>query len=102
MQISVLGTFQPKGGMYSVILGMKTLAESMGVTIKTDQNVGEIVVEKNKVKGIVSNGTFHATDTLLSGADYHHTERYCQKTTDNTLRPIGKKEPLLPPLYCFT
>ena len=74
-----LGTFQPKGGMYSVILGMKTLAESMGVTIKTDQNVEEIVVEKNKVKGIVSNGTFHATDTLLSGADYHHTETLLPK-----------------------
>ena len=53
-----LGTFQPKGGMYSVILGMKTLAESMGVVIKTDQNVEEIVVEKNNVKGIVSNVHF--------------------------------------------
>jgi len=74
-----LGTFQPKGGMYSVILGMKTLAESMGVIIKTDQNVEEIVVEKDKVKGIVSNGTFHATDTLLSGADYHHTETLLPK-----------------------
>jgi phytoene desaturase len=49
------------------------------VIIKTDQNVEEIVVEKGKVKGIVSNGTFHATDTLLSGADYPHTETLLPK-----------------------
>ncbi len=69
-----LGTFQPQGGMYSVILGMKKLAERLGVTINTGQNVQEIVVENKKVKGIVSNGSFHTADMLLSGADYHHTE----------------------------
>jgi phytoene desaturase len=78
-----LGTFQPVGGMYSVISGMKTLAESLGVTIKTNQNVAEIIVENNRAKGIISNDIFYATEVLLSGADYHHTE---------TLLPIKHRQ----------
>jgi len=69
-----LGTFHPKNGMYSVIEGMKTLAEELGVTIKTDQNIDKIVVENKKASAIVVNGNKISTDIVLSGADYHHTE----------------------------
>lgn len=69
-----LGTFHPKKGMYSVIDGMKRLAESLGVTIKTNQNVENISVEKGKATGIISNGEKINADVVLSGADYHHTE----------------------------
>lgn len=69
-----LGTFHPKDGMYSVILGMKTLAESLGVTIKTGQNVQKITVEGSKATGIVIDSEEIASDLVLSGADYHHTE----------------------------
>ena len=37
-----LGTWHPKGGMYEVILGMKKLAEELGVVIKTNAPVTEI------------------------------------------------------------
>jgi len=69
-----LGTFHPKDGMYSVILGMKALAESLGVTIKTNQNVEKIVVEHKRATAIVVNSEEIKTDIVLSGADYHHTE----------------------------
>lgn len=69
-----LGTFHPKNGMYSVIEGIKNLAEELGVTIKTDQNVEKIFVEKGKASALTVNGKKINADIILSGADYHHTE----------------------------
>ncbi|MBE16763.1 MAG: oleate hydratase [Dokdonia sp.] len=69
-----IGTFHPKNGMYSVIEAMATLAESLGVTIHTEQNVTEISTQNNTVTGVVSNDAFAKADIVLSGADYHHTE----------------------------
>jgi len=69
-----LGTWHPKGGMYQVIQGMVELAESLGVKIETNQNVEKINVENGVVKSVVSNGITLASDIVLSGADYHHTE----------------------------
>jgi len=69
-----LGTWHPKGGMYEVVKAMESLALSLGVDIRTNQNVTEIVVENNKAKGVFVGNDFLETDILLSGADYHHTE----------------------------
>ena len=69
-----LGTWHPKGGMYQVVLGMKTLAESLGVKINTNANVEEILVQNNSATGLIVNGDTIPADIVLSGADYHHTE----------------------------
>ncbi|KAA3620686.1 MAG: phytoene desaturase [Flavobacterium sp.] len=69
-----LGTFHPKDGMYSVIVGMKDLAESLGVTIHTNTNVEQILLKEKTVVGLKVNGEKILTDIVLSGADYHHTE----------------------------
>ena len=69
-----LGTFHPKKGMYQVILGMKALAEELGVKIKTNASVDKILVEDNKAIGILSNGEKTFCDLVVSGADYHHSE----------------------------
>lgn len=69
-----LGTWQPKGGMHAVIQGMQKLAESLGVTFKLNSNVTKINTENKSVTGITVDGKFKAFDTVLSGADYHHTE----------------------------
>lgn len=74
-----LGTFHPKNGMYSVIDGIKRLAEELGVTIKTNENVEKIIVENGKTSGFISNGEMIDADVVLSGADYHHTETLLEK-----------------------
>ena len=74
-----LGTWHPKKGMYSVIEGMKKLAEEMGVSFETNQNVEKIIVNRNAASGIVSNGEKKYCDILISGADYHHTESLLEK-----------------------
>ena len=74
-----LGTFHPKRGMYQVILAMKALAEEQGVKFNTSSNVESICVDNGKVNGIIVNGKLMKCDLVLSGADYHHTERLLEK-----------------------
>lgn len=69
-----IGTFQPKGGFFSVINGMKELAESLGVTILTNQDVKKIYVNEGKAIGLEVYKKMISADIILSGADYHHTE----------------------------
>lgn len=69
-----LGTWQPKNGMYDVILGMEKLALSLGVKILTSQNVEKITVSHGVANGIISNCKLYPCDIVLSGADYHHSE----------------------------
>ncbi len=70
-----LGTWHPIGGMYKVIEGLVTLAEQLGVEFKTNAVVEKIETDsKQKVTGLIVNKENIATDLVLSGADYHHTE----------------------------
>ena len=69
-----LGTWHPKGGMYEIIKAMKSLAESLGVTINTNCNVEKINVLNGNAVGLEINGNSIESDVVLSGADYHHSE----------------------------
>ena len=69
-----LGTWHPKGGMYEVIKAMRSLAESLGVSINTNANVEKINVNDGKTTGLVVNGEIVESDYVLSGADYSHSE----------------------------
>ncbi len=69
-----LGTWHPKGGMYKIIEGMKSLAEELGVSIHTGHAVEKILVENGHATGINVNNTSIRADFILSGADYHHSE----------------------------
>jgi len=83
-----LGTWHPKGGMYKVVEGMVSLAKSLGVEFVTNAAVDKIVTDSNNaVKALQVNGEEIATDLLLSGADYHHTEQLL----DNNLRQYSEK-----------
>jgi phytoene desaturase len=74
-----LGTFHPKNGMYSVIEGMKNLAESLGVQFKANQNVEKINVVNGRATSLIINSEEIKADIILSGADYHHTETLLDK-----------------------
>jgi phytoene desaturase len=70
-----LGTWYPQGGMYKIIEGMVTLAESQGVSFNFDSNVEQIVVAHGKAKALIVNGTRQEYDYIIAGADYHHVEQ---------------------------
>ncbi len=69
-----LGTWHPRGGMYKIIEGMRSLAEELGVKIHTGQTVSKILVKDGKATGIEAGGKTIEADFVLSGADYHHSE----------------------------
>jgi phytoene desaturase len=74
-----LGTFHPKKGMFQVILAIESLAKQLGVTIKTESPIDNIIVDNGEAKGVISNGITYNSDIVLSGADYHHTETLIEK-----------------------
>ncbi|MGB5385269.1 MAG: phytoene desaturase family protein [Eudoraea sp.] len=82
-----LGTWHPKGGMYQIILAMKSLAVELGVRIHTDSPVDKIIVQEGKANGILVNSEKIDADMVLSGADYHHTETLL----DSTYRQYSEK-----------
>ncbi|NVK52677.1 MAG: oleate hydratase [Flavobacteriaceae bacterium] len=70
-----LGTWHPKGGMYMVVEAMKSLAVSLGVQFETATTVQEICVDATGTTiGVIANGNYRASDIVVSGADYHHSE----------------------------
>ncbi|MDC8002016.1 phytoene desaturase family protein [Aequorivita todarodis] len=96
-----LGTFHPKNGMYSVIEGIKNLAEELGVIIKTDQNVENILVEKGKASAIVVNGEKVMADIILSGADYHYTEMLLEEKFRQYSEKYWEKKTFAPSALLF-
>jgi phytoene desaturase len=70
-----LGTWYPKGGMFEVVKGMVSLAEELGVTLKTDHEVIGFTYQNQSIPtGLTSQGDFDA-EIVVGGADYHHLDR---------------------------
>ncbi|MNF37487.1 Dehydrosqualene desaturase [compost metagenome] len=74
-----LGTWHPKTGMFDVVRAMESLARELGVVFHTNANIEKIIVENKTAKALVVNGKTIASDLILSGADYHHTETLLDK-----------------------
>ncbi len=96
-----LGTFHPKKGMFSVILGMVNLAEELGVKIKVNQNVEKIVVDNSTASGMIVNDAKINADIILSGADYHHTETLLDKKYRQYSEEYWDKKTLAPSALLF-
>lgn len=96
-----IGTFHPKKGMYQVILAMEELAKSLGVTIKTEHPVEKIIVNNNKVNGLISNGKSYYCDVVLSGADYHHSEQLLDESHRQYSESYWEKKVFAPSSLLF-
>ncbi|MFN8333990.1 MAG: phytoene desaturase family protein [Cyclobacteriaceae bacterium] len=70
-----LGTWYPQGGMYKIIEGMVSLAESLGVKFRFNATVEQIVVHDKMVEGLIVNGKQENYTYVVAGADYHHVEQ---------------------------
>ncbi|MGK0326335.1 MAG: phytoene desaturase [Polaribacter sp.] len=97
-----LGTWHPRGGMYTVIEGMVSLAESLGVNFKTNANVEKIITDTSKnIVGLKVNGETVATNLVLSGADYHHTETLLDKNVRQYSENYWDKKTFAPSSLLF-
>lgn len=96
-----LGTWHPKGGMYSVVEGMKKMAEDLGVIFRTNSTIEKIHVKNNQVSGLRVNGKEIETDLVLSGADYHHTETLLDEKFRQYSESYWKKKTFAPSSLLF-
>lgn len=97
-----LGTWHPRGGMYSVIEGMVSLAESLGVKFQTNSNVEKINTDANEtIVGLQVNGKNIKTNLVLSGADYHHTETLLDKNQRQYSEKYWDKKTFAPSSLLF-
>ena len=71
----VQGTFYPVGGMCKIAEGMKELAVSLGVEIRTGVDVTRIEVSGKLVTGLQTSIGNIAVDGLIAAADYNHVEQ---------------------------
>lgn len=69
-----MGVFYPVGGIYSIIEALETLCRQYNVTIKTNQEVNRIGVEKNRATIVETAHKKYAADIVVSNADYPFTE----------------------------
>jgi len=68
------GTWYPDGGMFSIVQAMQQLAEEQGAEFVFGEEARELVIQKNKVKKLVTSRGEYEADAVISGADYHFTE----------------------------
>lgn len=69
------GTWYPQGGMYAVVEGMYQLAKETGVQFCFDEEVKSFEMAENKVKTVITSKGRYQPDAVISGADYHFTEK---------------------------
>ncbi|VXD18218.1 NAD(P)/FAD-dependent oxidoreductase [Marinoscillum sp. 108] len=71
-----LGTWYPKGGMFKVVEGMVTLAESLGVKFHYDEAVTSVNIADKNITHLVTSKGSHGVDIVVGGADYHHLDQH--------------------------
>ncbi|MBD3287572.1 phytoene desaturase [candidate division KSB1 bacterium] len=67
------GVWFTKGGMYSLVRALERLFIDIGGTVKTGHEVSEIVIEKGRAKGVVTQDAFMEADAVISNAHFAHT-----------------------------
>lgn len=68
------GTWYPEKGMFSIVEGMRKLAEELGVIIRCNENAKQIIIEKGTAKKLVTDKAEYNADAIISGADYQFTD----------------------------
>ena len=70
-----LGTWYPQGGMVKIPEAMHMIATDLGVNIKLDEPVEELLIQEGQVTSVITSKGKYRLDAVISSADYHHTEQ---------------------------
>ena len=96
-----LGTWHPEQGMSMVSNAMVDLAKELGVTIHKNSSVEKIHCHEKMVKHITVNGENIATDIVVSGADYYHTENLLDVSFRQYSKDYWKSKQFAPSALLF-
>ncbi len=69
------GTWYPMGGMYAVVQGMYKLAVELGVRFCFNEDVKSFSMNGKLVQEVITDKNSYCADVVISGADYHFTEK---------------------------
>ena len=67
-----MGTHFPVGGMHAISQSLTKLAQELGVQIELSSMVEHILVEENKVQGVMVNGNERMFDLVVCNSDIKH------------------------------
>ena len=70
------GTFYPEGGMISITNALYQLAIKKGVTFNFNTPVNQIILEKQKVAGVIAGAEKYHADIVVSNMDVYFTYKY--------------------------
>jgi phytoene desaturase len=70
-----LGAYFPEKGMYSITLGLKELADKLGVIFHFNQPVEKVVMDRRVAYGVVSKGGIYPSDMVISDIDIFYLYR---------------------------
>mgnify|MGYP006282980731 CR=1 FL=1 len=69
------GAFFPEKGMYSLALGLKKLADQLGVIFHFNQPVEKVVIDRRETKGVIVEGGIYPSDLVVSDIDIFYLYR---------------------------
>lgn len=88
------GVWYPKGGIYTIALALKQLAEELGIEIWLNSSVTQIGVQNNQVMNLImANGSIIETDTVVANVDVTTVYRnLLPSTSAEKLRKLERRE----------
>jgi phytoene desaturase len=96
-----LGTWYPMGGMYKIIESFEQIAKKLGVKILTEQEVTGFKYGENTITHTITSNNIIETDILVSGADYHHTDKKLVPQFSNYSEKYWDKRVMAPSSLLF-
>ena len=96
-----LGTWYPMGGMFKIIEAFEQIAKEQGVTILTNQEVKGFEYKNNTIVSTHTNTDNFPTDFVVSGADYHHTDKKLVDAYSNYSEDYWDKRKMAPSSLLF-
>ncbi len=87
----VYGVWFMKGGMRTMATSMERLCDELGVKLRTNENVSEILIKDNKAYGLISNEKKYEFDIILNTADFPFAMQSLIKEEKNKGKYTDKK-----------
>jgi phytoene desaturase len=96
-----LGTWYPMGGMHKFIEAFEKIALEQGVKIVCDSEVKGFDFEGKNIQNILTSKGSLASDIVVSGADYHHTDQKLLNGKANYTEKYWNKRTMAPSCLLF-
>jgi phytoene desaturase len=89
-----LGAWYPKGGIYEIPRAIEKLADRLGVKVRTNAEVGSIVVDNGKARGVkLAGGETIDADFIVANSDAIDTYRKLVSSRDFPASKLDRIEP---------